>query len=125
MWPYDGILGSRFSVVIYRMFDSYAAGLVVYFKWENWCVDLILLIKQFIFTSLRHCANNVKFHKLDLLINQVVNISQHVIGSHHLQKSACWPHGEPALSSDCKHLIHLHAVICLSSATEEAHSRGE
>lgn len=96
MWPYGVILG---SVVIHGMFDSYTTGLVVYFKWERVC-KLIWHVKQFSAPSHSYCANKVKFHKLDLLINQVVNKSQHVVDTHcscHLQESECRPHGEHAL----------------------------
>lgn len=111
MQPYGVILG---SVVVHGMFDSYAKGLAVYFKWERVC-KLIWHVKQFSAPSHSYCANKVKFHQLDLLINQVVNKSQHVVDTHcssHLQESECRPHGEPALSCDYKHLIHLHVVIC-------------
>lgn len=110
MQPYGGILG---SVVIHGMFDSYATALVVYFMWKRVC-ELIWYVKQFSAPSRSYCAN-VKFHILDLLINQVVNKSQHVVDTHcsrHVQESECRPHGEPALSCDYKHLIHLHVVIC-------------
>lgn len=139
MWPYVGSLGSAFCC------QSRYVWLIRPQVWlfisngesVSWFDIEVLLIKQLISSSRKslcqlwlsasHCANNAMFHKLDLLINQVIIVSQHVIDtlcSRHVQEGVCRPHGEPALASDCKHLIHLH-FICLSSATEEAHSRGE